>query len=87
MRTRAATLLQSASPFHKQNTSSEPYSANPLSRSTFPQSGTEILRLDGIPTIDASTSVSSNDRTVVSSGDDAIAEDRAANRLVRTLPS
>ena len=60
--------------------------AHPLSRSTFPQGGAELSRVDGIPAIDTSTSISSNDRTVVSSSDDAVAEDTAITRHIRTLP-
>ncbi|MCJ1478052.1 hypothetical protein MMC13_006727 [Lambiella insularis] len=86
-RTRAASLLHSASPFRSQSRSPEP--GNPLSRSTLPQSSSPAAELQhaGGGGNGRSASTSSNEKTLASYGGDVVAENRAAQRKVRAAPT
>ncbi|MCJ1417852.1 hypothetical protein MMC32_004197 [Xylographa parallela] len=88
-RTRAATLLQSASPFRTQSIGPEAIHGHPPSHSTNPQgdqSLAEKSQLDETVHVDRSASTSSNDKTLASSGGDVAAENSAAQRRVRASP-
>lgn len=88
-RSRAVSLLQSTSPFRAQSQSTEPEDADSINRVTSQtlSSVNEKSQLDGGTGRDPSASVSSNEKTLISSAGDAVAQDRAAQRLVRTIPS
>ena len=88
-RSRAVSLLQSTSPFRVQTQSTEPDDADTINRVTSQplSSINEKSQLDRGGGRDPSLSVSSNEKTLTSSAGDAVAQDRAAQRLVRTIPS
>lgn len=89
-RSRAVSLIQSASPFRAQTPqSTEPEDANSINRvpSQTLSSINEKSQPDRGTGRDPSLSASSNEKTLTSSPDDAVAHDRAAQRLVRTIPS
>ncbi|MCJ1320608.1 hypothetical protein MMC15_005948 [Xylographa vitiligo] len=88
-RTRAASLLHSASPFRSSSISSEAAHGHPLNQSTDPlerPSLAEKSQLDGTIQVDRSVSTSSNEKTLASPGGDVAAENTAAQRRVRPSP-
>ena len=88
-RSRAVSLLQSTVPFRAQTQSTEPEDADSINRITSQtlSSVNEKAQLDGGIGRDPSVSISSNEKTLTPSASDAVAHDRAAQRLVRTIPS
>lgn len=90
-RSRAASLLRSSTPSTTQSLGHGPYqekgSAIASNTPTEPPLNEKTIAEEGQTGLEKSQTLSSNGKTYHSSGSNAVANDRAAQRIVRTIPS
>lgn len=90
-RSRAASLLRSSTPSTTQSLGHSPYqekgSAIASNTPTEPPLNEKTIAEEGQTGLEKSQTLSSNGKTYHSSGSNAVANDRAAQRIVRTIPS